>query len=130
MKKLILLSLSLLVIFTIVSREMVSRAAVVKNEITTNASIPDSISKIFQNSCYACHAEGGNMMAMSKVNFSEWDKLSPEKQAKKAAAICKVVSKGSMPPGKFQKKHADKVPTQAQKVSICAWAKSLKTEKK
>ena len=69
MKKLILLSLSLLVIFTIVSREMVSRAAVVKNEITTNASIPDSISKIFQNSCYACHAEGGNMIGHVESEF-------------------------------------------------------------
>jgi hypothetical protein len=40
----------------------------------------------------------GNGMAMMHLNLTNWDKFSPEKQADKAKDMCKMVSKGKMPP--------------------------------
>ncbi len=90
-----------------------------------SASMPDSVHKIFEKSCMDCHATGGNGMAEGRVNFSKWDTYKPEKQADKAKAICKVMTKGSMPPKGFCKSHPDAVPTQAGINVICKWAESL-----
>jgi len=89
------------------------------------ASLPDNINKIVQNSCITCHAKGGNGMASSHVNFSNWETYSPEKQADKAAAMCKQMTKGSMPPKGFKKNHPDAVPTDEQVKAVCDWAAVL-----
>jgi len=91
----------------------------------TVTSIPDDLNVVFKNSCMGCHATGGRSMAMAKLNFSEWDNYAPDKQAKKAAAICKMISKGKMPPKSFRASHPEAIPTTAQKDMICKWSKSL-----
>jgi cytochrome c5 len=93
------------------------------------AGIPADVNKIFENSCTACHANGGNPMAMSHVNFSHWDEYTAEKQAKKALDIEKIVSKGSMPPKSFKASHPDAVPTPEQIKKISAWADNLQPKK-
>jgi hypothetical protein len=87
--------------------------------------IPDSVFAVIQNSCTDCHATDGNGMAKSKINFDKWDEYTPEKQASKAAAMCKQLTKGSMPPGSFRKNNPDRVPTEIQVKMICDWAQSL-----
>ena len=72
-----------------------------------------------------CHADGGNGMAEAHLNFSKWDNYKPEKQSEKANAICKILTKGSMPPKGFCKSHPDAVPTKANLDAICKWAGSL-----
>ncbi len=89
------------------------------------SSIPDDLKIVFKNSCMGCHATGGKAMAMAKLNFSEWENYAPDKQAKKAGAICKMISKGKMPPKSFRASHPEAVPTAAQKDLICTWSKSL-----
>ena len=89
------------------------------------ASMPDSIHKIIEKCCMDCHAEGGNGMAESHVNFSKWDSYKPEKQADKANSICKVMTKESMPPKGYKKSHPDAIPTQKEVNAICKWAGSL-----
>ena len=81
---------------------------------------------IVEKSCMDCHADGGNGMAEGRVNFSKWDNYKPEKQADKAQAICKVITKGSMPPKGYLKTHPDAVPSQASINAICKWAGSFK----
>ena len=93
------------------------------------APIPDDLQVIFKNSCMGCHATGGKGMAMSKVNFSEWENYDAGKQAKKAAAICNVLTKGSMPPKSFRESHPEAVPTAAQKDMICKWSETLAPKK-
>jgi hypothetical protein len=95
---------------------------------TTN-SIPDDLKVIFKNSCMACHATGGKGRAMAKLNFSEWENYATDKQAKKAAAICKMISKGKMPPKSFRASHPEAIPTESQKDLIYKWSKSLDPEK-
>lgn len=93
------------------------------------ASVPDEINTIFKSSCYSCHSTDGKRMAMSMVNFSQWDNYSPEKQAKKATAICKTVTKGSMPPKSFIESNPDAALTYLQKDMICNWSKTMSSEK-
>lgn len=88
--------------------------------------IPDSVLAIAKLSCLNCHAEGGKGMAMAHVNLSKWDSYSPEKQIAKALDMCKMVSKGSMPPKGFRASHPDGVPTEKQIKTLCNWANSLK----
>jgi len=92
--------------------------------------IPDDLNIVFKKDCMACHGDEGSKMAMSKVNFSKWDTYSPEKQAKKAQAICKIITKGKMPPKGYKKNNPDSIPTQAEITSICNWANSLNVKTK
>ena len=43
----------------------------------TGSALPDSISKIVQRSCMDCHANDGNSMAKSRINFSKWETYKP-----------------------------------------------------
>jgi hypothetical protein len=77
----------------------------------------------------SCHATGGRNLAMTKLNFSDWDNYEPGKQVKKAAAICKRITKGTMPPKSFRVSNPDAIPTASQKEMICTWSGTL-TQKK
>lgn len=88
--------------------------------------IPDNLKIVFKNSCMTCHSDNGGGMAKANLNFSKWDTYTPEKQVKKAVEICKVVSKGSMPPKSFIKSHPEAVLSDEQKALICKWGESLK----
>ena len=89
-------------------------------------SIPDSVYAVFEKACITCHADDGNGMAKSKVNFDKWDSYAKEKQASKAEDISNMLSKGKMPPSSFRKNNPDLVPTDADVAKVNAWAKSLK----
>ena len=87
--------------------------------------IPDDVKAIFDKSCAGCHGDGGNHMAMSKVNFTKWDSYDANKQASKGAAICKIITKGKMPPASVRKSKPELVPTQQQIDLICKWSQTL-----
>jgi hypothetical protein len=95
----------------------------------TTTTIPDDVQLILNKSCMDCHANGGSHMAMSMLNFSEWDNYKPGKQAKKAGAICYMISKEKMPPKSFRKNNPDAILTQAQKDLICKWSETLNQNK-
>jgi cytochrome c5 len=88
--------------------------------------IPAGIQKILvDHSCTTCHGVNGKAMALSHLKLGEWDNYSSEKQAQKAEAICKVATKGKMPPKGFLAEHPDARLTQAQVDSLCAWSATL-----
>jgi hypothetical protein len=87
--------------------------------------LADSIMKIVKVSCMDCHADGGNGMASSHVNFSKWTSYKTDKQAAKAKDICKIITKGAMPPKKFRANNPEAIPTPAQITTLCNWANSL-----
>ena len=93
-------------------------------QLSTNA-LPDDVKAIIEKSCIGCHGEGGSRMAMSKLNFSKWDSYPAKKQTAKAAAICKKVTNGKMPPSSVRKSKPELIPTQAQIDLICNWSKTL-----
>ena len=88
------------------------------------------VMKIAERSCMKCHTKGGNGMAIMLMNLSNWDKFSPEKQAKKAKGMCKMISKGKMPPMGFREKNPDAAPTKDEAKIICDWATSIQIVKK
>jgi cytochrome c5 len=90
-----------------------------------SVAIPPAVHKIMETSCLACHGIGGKGMALSHVKMSEWSSYSPEKQAQKADAICKIVTKGKMPPSGFLKEHPEAKLTQEQITTICNWSADL-----
>jgi mono/diheme cytochrome c family protein len=87
--------------------------------------MPDTLKRIFQVSCVGCHGTGGNMQAMAKLNFSKWYTYKGKKREKKAAAICKSLRKGSMPPSYLRESAPALVPTPAQVNLICDWAAEI-----
>jgi hypothetical protein len=88
-------------------------------------SLPDSIMKIVQKSCMACHANDGNSMARMHINFDSWDSYGEKKWPSKAKDICNVLTKGKMPPKGFRDSNPDAVPTDKDVKTVCAWAESL-----
>ena len=97
---------------------------------TVSKPISSGVMKIAERSCVKCHTEGGNGMALMHLNLSNWDKFSPEKQADKAKDMCKMVSKGKMPPKGFKEKNPGAAPTKDEAKIICDWATSIQIVKK
>ena len=128
MKKLhslLLATFAIAIVASIIFMPSTAKSSGPVKKATATAAMPDSIQKVFEKSCMSCHANDGNGMAKGRVNFSKWDSYSPEKQADKAKAICKVLTKGSMPPKGFCKSHPDDVPTKENVTAICKWAGSF-----
>jgi hypothetical protein len=68
--------------------------------------------------------------ALSFLNLSAWDKYTPEKQASKAKAMCKKVTKNKMPPKSYRKNNPDAVLAEEDIKTICNWSASLQVNKK
>jgi len=108
----------------------------VENEVTKSSnllyepdnSLPGEIENIISSSCINCHAIGGKALAMTKLNFSEWDQYDREKQMKKAEKMCEQLSRGKMPPNSYIKNHPDAGPTKEQIEIICKWADGIQQE--
>jgi hypothetical protein len=65
-------------------------------------------------------------MAASVWSFSSWDQYSAKKQMKKANAICRAITNGSMPPSSGG---TARILTTEQKDIICKWSASLQVKK-
>ncbi len=116
-------SIALIFFFALAFRPVGASASAKFSE--GNPELPDSVAKIIQKACLDCHGDNGNGMAKSHVNFGKWNTYDVKKQAGKAYDISKVLSKGSMPPGKWRKNNPDNIPTQAEVDLIKNWAKAL-----
>ena len=128
MKKIIVFSLfSTIILFTafVILYSPTATGSRNNSPAAPGSELPDSVMKFVQKTCMDCHADDGSSMARGKVNFSKWSSYDADKQIKKATAICKELTKNSMPPKKWRTNNADNVPTQAQIDMICRWAKGL-----
>jgi mono/diheme cytochrome c family protein len=124
-KTLAFLGISLTVIFFLALAFRPANASGSAKFNESNPELPDSIAKVIHKACLDCHGEDGNGMAKAHVNFGKWNTYDVKKQADKALAISKVLSKGSMPPGKWRKNNPDNIPTQAEVDLIKNWARAL-----
>ena len=134
MKKAISITFAILGIVFLTSMIMNHPSAQSSTQSQKDSSISKPISsnvmKIAERSCVKCHTEGGNGMALMHLNLSNWDKFSPEKQAGKAKDMCKMVSKGKMPPKGFIEKNPGAAPSKDEVKIICDWATSIQIVKK
>jgi hypothetical protein len=128
MKKLKILTgtslFALVFFFLLATQQSAGQKAVI-----SSPPIPDNLNKIFSNSCKPCHFNNGSKMAMVYVNFDDWTKNTPDKQAAKAAKIYKNIASGFMPKKSEVEKRPDIVLSKEQKEMIKTWSESLKTTK-
>lgn len=128
MKKIIVISLfsaSFLFAALFIFNPQTATGAIKSSPVAPGTELPDSIMKFVQKTCMDCHADDGSSIAKMKVNFSKWSEYDADKQIKKANAICKELTKSSMPPKKWRANNPDNVPTPAQIDMICRWAKGI-----
>lgn len=100
-----------------------------KNHDQTAALFPDNVSPVLKKSCVGCHSDMSRGKAKENLNLSEWDKFSHKEQVKTGKAMNRKVRKGTMPPPEFLEKHPNAALTDAEKLDIATWAKSLKKKK-
>ena len=97
-----------------------------KKTAQTVLSVPEKVTEALKQSCTTCHSEGGNGLAAGMWNLTSWDNYSAKKQAKKVSAMCRAISKGSMPPTNAKNV---KALSAEQKEAICNWAASIQITK-
>ena len=94
------------------------------------SALPDEIYSIVTKSCTPCHTSEGGLMAKTKLNFTEWNNYSPEKQKEKAEKIYAEINKGSMPPKMAREKRPESIPTKDQIEIIKKWSESFQSATK
>ena len=87
--------------------------------------VPAEVKSIVERSCIACHSEDGNALAKMKFNFTKWDEYSTEKQVSTGQDMCKMLTKGKMPPQKYLDANPEAKPSDKEKKIICDWAATL-----
>ncbi len=92
--------------------------------------IPDDLNSLFQKSCLMCHSNKGEILSRSLLNFDRWKDYSESKRIEKAGLICKMVTKGDMPPKTIRDSKPELIPTKEQVEQICKWSESLKASGK
>jgi hypothetical protein len=105
------------------------KAQISRNPGDSLKSVPAEVQVILKKSCFGCHAEPGKTMALSRINFTKWNEYTSEKQASKAKAMCKKVTKGKMPPKKFRENHPEAVPTADELKILCDWKDTMQNRK-
>lgn len=102
-----------------------------KGQVNTKlvASFPDDVNKIVSVSCTPCHTDKGGTMSKAKLNFSAWEKYSPEKQDEKAKKIYSELDKGKMPPKAARQKRPDLIPSAEQVAVIKKWSDTYSAKK-
>ncbi len=123
------------------SPEKSANREITNDDLTKKATVPDNVQTILKRSCYDCHSNQtvwpwySNVSPVSwlvaddvvkgrrKMNFSEWGKMSANKQEKKFSDINDMVSDGSMPLPKYLIIHKDAVLSPADKDALLKWAK-------
>jgi cytochrome c len=131
MKKTFVMMMTVFAVLIITAISLTSVKGIGQKEIKNLAvsSIPDSLNKIFTNSCSFCHSDDGKLIAKAKLNLPNWDKYTKEEKIKKGDAICTMISEEKMPPSSVIKSKPEVKLTTNQIKDICKWTVSLSKEK-
>jgi len=105
------------------------KAQISRNPGDSLKAVPAEVQVVLKKSCFDCHAEPGKKMALSRVNFTKWNEYTSEKQASKATAMCKEVTKGKMPPKKYRQNHPEAIPTTDELKILCDWKETMQSVK-
>lgn len=108
--------------------------------VTGEIDAPAEVMTILRKACYDCHSNEVNWPWYSKVapmsfsvvhhvdegreymNFSEWDKLTPEKRAYKISECWEMVEEGEMPLSEYLWFHSEAELTPEDMEVLKAWA--------
>lgn len=108
--------------------------------------VPDSVSHVLEKACYDCHSNNTRYPwyfsiqpvawfmndhiteGKRELNFTEFGKRTPVKQAKKLLKLAKEVEEGGMPLDSYTWIHKDAVLTDNEKKLIIDWARNLSAQ--
>jgi len=108
--------------------------------VGTEVPAPANVRAVLRRACYDCHSNETVWPWYSKVapvswlvaddvhdgrehlNFSTWDRYTPEQQIKKLKQSWEQVEKGEMPLWIYMPTHRDAVLSMEDKAILCEWA--------
>jgi len=114
--------------------------------VTGEINVTPELKSVLQKSCYDCHSNETVWPWYSKVapvswlvskdvvegreelNFSEWDKYTEKKRAKKMKEIIEEIDNGDMPMTIYTFMHNNAVLTEKEKELIKNWANEFKAQ--
>lgn len=112
-------------------------------DIAQVAHPPAAVMSTLHRDCYNCHSDRPQIpwyghvwpssaqvqddihRASARLNFSEWDELSPEMAKIRASQMCMMVSTGKMPLWYYKPMHPEASLSQTDVHAICNWADAL-----
>jgi hypothetical protein len=118
-------------------------STVTADDITTLYPVSDSVHIVLQKACYDCHSNNtsypwyNNLQPVAwwlndhvtggkkELNFSEFGKLTPPRQARKLKKLAHEVEDGDMPLNSYTWIHKDAILTDQEKKMIIGWATTL-----
>jgi hypothetical protein len=146
MKKILKISAIVIAVIIILIQlyrpERFTTAEVTNNHITKKLNVPPDVESILKRSCYDCHSNHtvwpwySSVAPMSwlvaddvtrgrsKINFSEWGKMSASKQEIKLDKICDEITENEMPLKQYLIIHKDAELSQADKDLLCSWSQN------
>ena len=127
--KSVLFAVFSIIVLSVIGVKTVSAQADPQSKVVGNT-IPADVQKIIEKSCVNCHTEPGKTLTLSHINLTKWDQYTPKKQAHKAKAMYKAVSKEKMPPKKYRAEFPSSIPTSKEIRTLHKWAESLNPDKK
>ena len=101
------------------------------------------IADMLHRSCYDCHSTQGKIPVYGQVwpasqllqsdvrrgrarlDFSNWDHLSPEMSRIGLLSACRAMRESEMPPWYYRPMHPGSAPKTAEIDAFCAWAEAL-----
>lgn len=139
--KLLAILVALFLLFQLIPNK---RPAIIKNnpeDLIQNTKVPANVAKMMRTSCYACHSNEtvypwydgmapatwlvyrDVRVGRSKLNFSDWMKLSKSEKLKMLNHIGKMVGNGDMPFWPYTIIHKKARLNKAQRKIIVDWTK-------
>lgn len=113
--------------------------------VETEIPAPPEVRALLQRACYDCHSNKTVWPQYSRIapiswllawdvhegrqemNFTTWNRLTAEKQAKKLKECVKEISEGDMPPWTYRIAHPQARLSPAEKELLQNWATSAST---
>jgi hypothetical protein len=118
-------SLIITLLFLCIGNMFLNQSVNAQDTSKLSSALPLNISKIVSVSCMPCHSSTGGFLSKSKLNFSEWEQYSPDKQKKKAEKMYHELNKGAMPPKSARENNPSIIPTKEQIEDIKKWSESF-----
>jgi len=111
--------------------------------VASSPSPPATVSRVLRASCYDCHSNETvwpwyshvapiSWLVASDVhrgrkilNFSDWDRLGPDKQAEILADAQGEIEEGAMPPSRYLRLHREAKLTPETKAALLLWMQGV-----
>ena len=142
-KRTLIVIVVFLVVMQFIHPEKNSNAAVGNNDITKQFAMPDSVRLVLSRACFNCHTNNTVYPWYSRIqpldwwmndhisegkrhlNFSEFCRYTPKRQAKKMKEVATTVEKDEMPLNSYLWIHKEAILTAGEKKMIEDWANGI-----